>query len=230
MVQMRGLSLVDTLETKNCTMKMVDPRSLKPYDRNSKIHSPESIKELADSMAAVGFNRSVSVDENGSILAGHKSVLAAIYNIENGREGFDTIPILVPKNLTDTQRRAFILAENKHNDKSDWDFDMVSAELDFLQSEDFDIELTGFDDGFILDENYQDEYFDEEEDEYEEDERPGDEDKKYNVTTEGMAQFAMVMEVEDRQTVVKAVNREKELSGLDGPKALLAIVLRGAPK
>ena len=142
----------EQLETDDYVMKLVDPRDLIPYEQNSKIHSDDAITELADSMVGVGFNRSVSVSPEGGILAGHKSVLASIKNIERGHDSFKSIPVLVPKNRTDDQNKAFVLAENRQNEKSPFDFDIVSSELKALQEADFDIELTGFDISFIIDE------------------------------------------------------------------------------
>jgi len=142
----------EQLETDDYVMKLVDPRDLIPYEQNSKIHSDDAITELADSMVGVGFNRSVSVSPEGGILAGHKSVLASIKNIERGHDSFKSIPVLVPKNRTDDQKKAFVLAENRQNEKSPFDFDIVSSELKSLQEADFDIDLTGFDTSFILEE------------------------------------------------------------------------------
>ena len=139
----------EQLETDDYVMKLVDPRDLIPYEQNSKIHSDDAITELADSMVGVGFNRSVSVSPEGGILAGHKSVLASIKNIERGHDSFKSIPVLVPKNRTDDQNKAFVLAENRQNEKSPFDFDIVSSELKALQEADFDIELTGFDISFL---------------------------------------------------------------------------------
>lgn len=126
-------------------LKRIDPRELTPYQNNSRIHSADVIERLADSMIDIGFNRSVSIDSEHTILAGHKSVLAAIMNIERGHTDFEEIPVTLVKNLTDVQRRAFVLAENKHNELSEWDKMLAHSELEFLQGEGFDVDLTGFD-------------------------------------------------------------------------------------
>ena len=112
--------------------------ALIPYERNARTHSDEQIKKIAKSIKEFGFLNPVLIDGKNMIIAGHGRVLAA------KQMGLKEVPCLRVEDLTETQIRAYILADNKLAEDAGWDELMVSQELTALMDEDFDIELTGF--------------------------------------------------------------------------------------
>lgn len=113
--------------------------TLMPYAKNARTHPAHTVEQLAASIREFGFVNPVLVDENGEIIAGHGRVMAS------GQIGLETVPVIVRAGLTDAQKRALRLADNKMALNSGWDFDMLGQELQLLQTEDpalFD--LTGF--------------------------------------------------------------------------------------
>lgn len=121
-------------------MEKRNPNSLRAYERNSRVHSAEQIDELRRSIREFGFIKPVVIDGNNMLLAGHGAVEAAKL------EGLTEIPVYVAGHLTDRQKRAFVIADNKLAQKSSWDFDMLSRELSDLLEEDYDIDVLGFSD------------------------------------------------------------------------------------
>ncbi len=114
--------------------------SLKPYDRNARTHSPKQIAQIAASIKAFGFNNPVLIDKDGGIIAGHGRVEAA------KMLGHETLPCVRLEHLSDAQKRAYILADNKLAEKAGWDPDILRIELQHLTSLDldFDVTITGF--------------------------------------------------------------------------------------
>ena len=113
-------------------------KALQPYERNARTHSSEQIEKIANSLREFGFINPVLIDGNNMIIAGHGRVLAA------KKIGLKEVPFLRVEDLTPTQVRAYILADNKLAEDAGWDELLVSQELEALQDENFDIELTGF--------------------------------------------------------------------------------------
>lgn len=115
---------------------------LLPYARNAKQHPPEQIAQIAASIKEFGFNAPVLVDGDKGIIAGHGRVLAA------RKLGLDTVPCVVLDHLTDAQKRAYIIADNRlgDTDLAPWDWEMLQAEIDALKEENYDYTLTGFTD------------------------------------------------------------------------------------
>lgn len=111
---------------------------LVPYERNAKQHSAEQVQKIADSIKEFGFLSPVLIDRAGNIIAGHGRVMAA------KSLGMKTVPAVYVEGLTETQRRAYILADNRLGELGEWDWDIVYGELEALNDMDFDIELTGF--------------------------------------------------------------------------------------
>ena len=124
------------------TLKIVyrDPRSLKGYPRNSRLHTKEQILAIGRSIREFGFVNPVLLkDDNTTIGAGHARVLAAI------AEGLDKVPTVSLKGLSDAQWRAYIIADNALAEKgSSWSPEMLKFEFGELKSLDFDLTLTGF--------------------------------------------------------------------------------------
>lgn len=112
---------------------------LKPYERNAKTHSPEQVDRLARSIKEFGFLSPCLIDKSGNIIAGHGRVMAA------QKIGLDKVPCVFVENLTEEQRRAYILADNRLTEMGGWNMPLVFEELGELDAAAFDITLTGFD-------------------------------------------------------------------------------------
>jgi ParB family chromosome partitioning protein len=126
--------------------------SLIPYARNAKRHDPDNVRFLAGLIAEYGYTNPCLVDSKG-IVAGHGRVLAvsllnsqgkAISLPNGGNLPANAIPCVDCTGWTDTQRRAYIIADNRSVERSPWDNEMLALELGDLAALDFDIELTGF--------------------------------------------------------------------------------------
>jgi DNA modification methylase len=113
---------------------------LVPYARNARTHSKEQIAQLRASLREFGFVSPAVIDSKYNILVGHGRVQAA------REEGYKTVPCVFAENLTDAQKRAYILADNQLALNAGWDEDMLSVELSDLQADDYDLSLLGFDD------------------------------------------------------------------------------------
>lgn len=111
---------------------------LKPYENNAKIHSETQVKQIADSISEFGFLNPCLIDKDFNIIAGHGRVMAAKLL------GMETVPCIFVEGLTEAQRRAYILADNRLTELGEWDFDKVQLELRELADMNFDVELTGF--------------------------------------------------------------------------------------
>lgn len=109
-----------------------------PYAKNARTHSDEQIAQIAGSIKEFGFNNPVLVDKDNSIIAGHGRVLAA------RKLGMDKVPVVILDHLTESQRKAYILADNRIALNSGWDSSMLSVELQDLK-DDIDLSLLGFD-------------------------------------------------------------------------------------
>jgi len=110
-----------------------------PYARNARIHSKSQIRNVASSIKEFGFMNPVIIDKNNCIIAGHCRVLAA--EILNLKE----IPCVQEEHLTETQKKAYILADNKLALDAEWDNELLALEIEDLQSDNFDIDFLDFD-------------------------------------------------------------------------------------
>ena len=116
----------------------VEISTLIPYKNNAKQHSEEQIKRIADSITEFGFLSPILIDEDRNLIAGHGRVEAAKLL------GLTSVPCVFVEGLTEAQRRAYILADNRLTELGEWDFDLVNQELSELDSFGFDVNLTGF--------------------------------------------------------------------------------------
>jgi len=119
------------------TQKKVD--SLIPYINNSRTHSDEQVAQIAASIKEFGWTNPILVDGDNSIIAGHGRLLAA------RKLGYKEVPTIELADLTETQKKAYIIADNKLALNAGWDNEILSIELGSLQSANFNIELLGFD-------------------------------------------------------------------------------------
>jgi len=120
-------------------IEQISTADLIPYARNSRTHSDEQVAQIAASIREFGFNNPVLIDAENTIIAGHGRVLAA------GRIKLETVPCLRLTHLTDTQRRAYVIADNRIAMNATWDQELLSVELADLNSDDFEMSLLGFD-------------------------------------------------------------------------------------
>jgi DNA modification methylase len=132
---------------------------LVPYARNARTHSKEQVLQLRASLREFGFVNPVIVDKDYNIIAGHGRILAA------KEEGIAEVPCVFAEHLTEAQKKAYILADNRLALNAGWDAEMLSVEIADLQGADFDIALLGFDDAELnklltSDEDVQDDDFD----------------------------------------------------------------------
>ena len=114
-------------------------RELRPYAANARTHSKKQVKQIARSIAKFGFCNPVLIDDTKQIIAGHGRVEAAKLL------GIDAVPTCQLSHLSETDKRAYILADNKLAEKAGWDKELLAIELQGLIELDVDIELTGFD-------------------------------------------------------------------------------------
>ena len=116
---------------------------LRPYDRNPRTHSPEQIAKVVRSIQEYGWTNPILVDRNGTIVAGHARLEAA------KSLGLAEVPTICPDHLTSAQARAYVIADNQLALDAAWDEEILRVELAALQGMDFDLSLTGFDEGEI---------------------------------------------------------------------------------
>ncbi|SHF31341.1 site-specific DNA-methyltransferase [Thermomonas hydrothermalis] len=112
---------------------------LLPYVRNARQHSEEQIAQIAASIAEFGFVNPILTGADGVLVAGHGRLAAA------RKLGLPTVPVVVLDHLTPTQRRALVLADNRLAELATWDDALLRIELEALQDDGFDLDLTGFD-------------------------------------------------------------------------------------
>jgi hypothetical protein len=111
---------------------------LVPYERNSRTHSPEQVAQIAASIVEFGFTNPILVASDAGIIAGHGR-LAAAKDL-----GLKEVPVVVLDHLSDAQRRAYVLADNKLALNAGWDVDMLASEIEELQAVEFDLSLLGW--------------------------------------------------------------------------------------
>ncbi len=118
---------------------------LKPYVANPRTHSKKQLRQIADSIKAFGWTNPILVDANGGVIAGHGRLQAATLL------GLTRVPVIRLEDMTEAQKRAYILADNKLAENAHWDSDLLALELQgLLESDlDFGIEVTGFEMGEI---------------------------------------------------------------------------------
>lgn len=114
-------------------------KKLRPYERNAKIHGREQIEKLKASIQEFGFLTPCLIDGDFNIIAGHGRVMAA------SEIGMEKVPCVFIEGLDEAQRRAYILADNRLGELGEWDMEIVFDELEILKTENFNIDLTGFD-------------------------------------------------------------------------------------
>lgn len=120
-------------------MKLVPISKLVPYVNNARTHSPEQIVKLRSSLREFGFINPVIIDRDYGVIAGHGRILAA------KEEGITEVPCVFADHLTEAQKKAYIIADNRMAMDAGWDEELLRVEIEALQAADFDPLLTGFD-------------------------------------------------------------------------------------
>jgi len=122
-----------------CTpIKRVATVDLIPYANNSRVHSDEQVNQIASSIKEFGFLNPIIVDGDNGIIAGHGRVMAA------NKLGIKELPCVDASHLSEAQKKAYVIADNKIALNSEWDNELLRVELDGLQELEFDLSLTGF--------------------------------------------------------------------------------------
>lgn len=126
-------------------MQLVPLEKLVPYVNNARTHSAEQITKLRSSLREFGFINPVIIDRDYGIIAGHGRVLAA------KEEGITEVPCVLADFLTEAQKKAYILADNRFAQDAGWDEELLRIEIESLQGADFDVSLAGFEEQEIAD-------------------------------------------------------------------------------
>ena len=120
-------------------MQLVDINKLIPYVNNARTHNAQQINKLRSSLREFGFINPVIIDWDFNVIAGHGRIMAA------KEEGINEVPCVFVDYLTEAQKKAYILADNRMAMDAGWDEELLKVEIEALQAEDFDLSLTGFD-------------------------------------------------------------------------------------
>lgn len=132
--------------TKHTTeMKMVSTSKLIPYVNNARTHSQEQVNKLRGSLREFGFINPVIIDNDYNVIAGHGRLMAA------KEEGIEEVPCVLVDYLSEAQKKAYILADNRYAQDAGWDEEMLRVEIEALEGMDFDVSFTGFDEDEIAD-------------------------------------------------------------------------------
>lgn len=126
-------------------MQLVPISKLVPYVNNARTHSPEQVMKLRSSLREFGFINPIIIDRDYGIIAGHGRLLAA------KEEGITEVPCVFVDYLTEAQKKAYILADNRMAMDAGWDEELLRVEIEALQGEAFDVSLTGFDEKELSD-------------------------------------------------------------------------------
>ena len=117
----------------------IEIQKLKPYENNARTHSEDQVEKIARSIKEFGFINPVIIDSDYGIIAGHGRVLGA------QKIGMDKVPCLFVEDLTEAQKRAYILADNKLALDAGWDDEILKQEIKALDDMNFDVSIAGFD-------------------------------------------------------------------------------------
>ena len=126
-------------------MQLISLRKLVPYVNNARTHSPEQLTKLRSSLREFGFINPVIIDREFNVIAGHGRIMAA------KEEGIEEVPCVFVDYLTEAQKKAYILADNRMALDAGWDEELLRIEIESLQGADFDVSMTGFSDDEIAD-------------------------------------------------------------------------------
>ena len=132
-----GISVMAKTSVKE--FKLVNVELLVPYANNPRTHSKEQIKKLESSLREFGFINPLIIDREYNVLAGHGRLSAA------KAEGYKEVPCVFVEDLSEAQKKAYIIADNRMALDAGWDEELLAVELEGLSDLGFDLSLTGFD-------------------------------------------------------------------------------------
>ena len=121
-------------------IELWDLARLKPYEKNAREHSPEQVAQIAASIVEFGFLNPILVDSNDGIVAGHGRLSAA------KELALGVVPVVVLDHLTENQKKAYILVDNKLAENATWNEDLLAEEIIKLNLQDFDLNILGWSD------------------------------------------------------------------------------------
>lgn len=119
-------------------IEMRNVSELVPYANNSRTHSPQQVDQIAASINEWGWTMPVLIDEKSMLIAGHGRIMAA------QKLGIKEVPTMTATGWTESQKKAYVIADNKLSLNSDWDSDLLKLEIGNLEEMEFDISLLGF--------------------------------------------------------------------------------------
>ena len=122
----------------NLEVAYVATTDLIPYANNPRTHSDQQVAQVAASIQEFGFNNPILIDEHNSIIAGHGRLAAA------QKLDLKLVPTITLEGLSEAQRKAYVIADNKLTENGGWDYDILAVEIDRLKELDVNIDLTGF--------------------------------------------------------------------------------------
>lgn len=125
-------------QVSDLSIRYVPVADLVPYARNSRTHSDEQVAQIMGSIREFGFTNPILLDEQNGVIAGHGRILAA------RKLNIDNVPTITLAGMTDAQRRAYVIADNKLALNAGWDEEMLRVELTELSDLGYDLDLTGF--------------------------------------------------------------------------------------
>ena len=198
-------------------------QELIPYERNPKIHSEQQISQIAESIREWGWTVPVVIDDKGNLLAGHGRLYAA------ESLGITEVPCVVAADWTEEQKKAYIIADNKVQENSSWDFSLLSAEIQNLSDQGFNLDKLGLSETDISflgnlspDEEFKFDYTPPEISESNSTVSDGP-----SKTTEGYVEFAVVLEEADKKRLMDEINQVKSDHQIESTAdALMVIVNR----
>ncbi|MDC0003793.1 site-specific DNA-methyltransferase [Porticoccaceae bacterium] len=129
----------------NIKIKYRPVNDLVPYDRNSRTHSDSQVEQVAKSIEEFGFTNPILIGDDNVVIAGHGRLMAA------KTLGMDKVPTIELSHLSEEQRRAYVIADNRLAEESGWDEELLALELGALESSEYDLSLLGFNDKELAD-------------------------------------------------------------------------------
>lgn len=131
--------------------RMVNISDIKPYQNNARTHSTQQIEQIVKSIKEFGFTSPLLIDNDCNLIAGHGRLEAIrwLNNFDYKDKPITQLPAVIVSDLSDTQRRALVIADNKISLNAGWDLDILKDELESLENENYGMDLLGFSDSEI---------------------------------------------------------------------------------
>ena len=120
---------------------------IKPYERNARIHSSKQVKQIMEAIKAFGFTNPLLIDDENNLIAGHGRLEAVkqLNIIDFKDKPIKELPAIIITGLSEADKKALIIADNKIAENASWDYDLLQAEFQELEAINYDLDLMGFD-------------------------------------------------------------------------------------